>query len=111
MKLPFNISSITNKAKQNVSVVLMAVLVLLFLMEIWTVKGSWGVLSASKDNTLIVPPKLVRVNFSLYDTIVKKVENASAYDPKPFVNRNSFGINEKEKTTTPTTPTTKTTKP
>jgi hypothetical protein len=106
MKLSFNFSDIFSKAKQNVSVVLLAVLVVLLLMEAWTMKGSWGVLAASKDATLIIPPKLVRINFTTYDAILKRLDNASAYDPKPFVDRNPFGVHEKETVTTgaPNTP-------
>lgn len=100
MKLPVNFSTIYSKAKQNVSIVLMAVLVILLLLEAWTVKGSWGVLSASRNTTLIIPPKLARVNFNIYDAIVKRVDGAAIYVPKPFVSHNPFGINEKEKAPT-----------
>lgn len=95
MKIPINISSIYGKAKQNVSVVLLAALIILLLMEAWTIKGSWAVLAASKDATLIVPPRLVRINFTVYDSIVKRVENSAAYDPKPFIYRNPFGYTDK----------------
>ncbi len=98
MKLNFNFSfaDIYTKAKQNISVVLLVVLVVLLLAEIWTIKGSWGVLSDSKDNTLIVPPKLVRVNFNSYESIVKRIEQSAVYEPEPLVQRNPFAVHEKE---------------
>lgn len=93
--LKFNFSGIYSRAKQNISVVLVLVLILLLLLEVWTIKGSWGVLVASKDNTLIIPPKLIRVNFSTYNSILSRIENAAAYDPEPFIQRNPFGLHEK----------------
>jgi len=94
MKLSLNFSGIYSKAKQNPSIMLLIVLAILVLLEAWTIKGSWGVLSDSKNTTLIVPAKLIRVNFNVYNTIVKRVDNASTYAPDPFVSRNPFGIKE-----------------
>ena len=95
MKLSLNLSGIYRGAKQNTSMVLLIVLVILLLLEAWTVKGSWGVLSDSKNTTLIVPAKLIRVNFNAYEAIVDRIETASNYAPDPFVSRNPFGAREK----------------
>lgn len=96
MKLSFNFSTIYSKAKQNTSILLLIILAILILMEAWTLKGSWTVLSDSTDSTLIIPAKLIRINFNTYDAIVKRVDNASNYAPQPFIYRNPFGIEEKD---------------
>ncbi len=99
LNIKFSFAGVYSKAKQNISIVLVLVLAMLLLLEIWTVKGSWGVLVASKDNTLIIPPKLIRVNFSAYNSILSRMENAAAYDPEPLIQRNPFGVHEKGNTT------------
>jgi hypothetical protein len=96
MKLTLSFSTLYSRAKQNISIVLLAVLVALLLLEAWSIKASFGVLSDSKNSTLIVPAKLVRVNFNAYDAIVKRVDSASAYSPQPFISKNPFGVNEKK---------------
>lgn len=100
MKLNLNFSFVDlySKAKQNISLVLLVVLGLLILMELWTVKGAWGVLATSQDSTLIVPPKLVRVNFNNYESIVKRIELSAVYEPQPFIQRNPFAVHEKDVT-------------
>lgn len=95
IKISINFKTIYSKAKQNVSIVLMVVLVILVLMEVWTVKDSLGVLSDANNIVLTAPAKLVRINFTVYDAIVKRVENATSYAPQPFISKSPFGINEK----------------
>jgi hypothetical protein len=96
MKSSFSLSSIFSFAKQNVSIVLVAVLLILFVMEGWSLKQSWDVLSDSQNTNLVLPAKLVRVNFNTYDAIVRRVDNAAGYSPQLLIYRNPFGVNEKK---------------
>lgn len=95
MKISLDYKAWYHKATQNVGAVLLAVLVLLLLMEAWTIKNAWGVLSDSSQSTLVVPVKLIRINFTSYNFIAKRVQDAAVYAPQPFVSKNPFGTNEK----------------
>jgi hypothetical protein len=95
MKISLDYKAWYRKAGQNIGAVLLGVLVLLLLMEAWTVKSAWGVLSDSSQSTLLVPVKLIRINFTSYNFIAKRVQDAATYAPQPFVSKNPFGTNEK----------------
>lgn len=104
MKLSLNFSSVYTKAKQNISIVLIGALAVLVVLEVLALRGSWGLLRASQNSILLVPPKLTRVNFTAYESIVKRFENVSVYVPEPFTQRIPFGPKPPETPETPVNP-------
>ena len=95
MKISFSLKNIAGKFKKNISMALWAVLIILFLLEAWVVKSSIQGALASRQDTAITQARLVRVNFSLYDSIIKRLNDAVTYKPQVLSSPNPFGVNDK----------------
>ena len=93
MKL--NLKNLSDKFKKNISIALGVVLLILFLMEILVVKDSVQGALASREDPVVTQSRLVRVNFTLYDQIIKRLNAAATYAPRPLAVPNPFGVNEK----------------
>lgn len=97
-KIKFQILSIIQKLRSNVSILLTIGLALLIIFEIFVIKRAvTTVLDIAHANPPVEASALVRVNFSNYDKIVKKIESAPQYIPNATVTSNPFGINSPSK--------------
>lgn len=91
-KLKFKILSIFGKAKANISILLTAVLLILVVFEALVVKRAIStVLNVMNAKPAVEASQLVRINFSAYDKIVKRIQDAPGYASEKTLYTDPFG--------------------
>ncbi len=91
MKINLSFSNYTARIRQNVSVIILPVLLLLLLAEIWVLYQSYGILASSRRVVPTPLTKLIRINFGLYNTIDQQRQAAASFTPQPVIVSNPFG--------------------
>ncbi len=92
IKFSFDFKNISQAIIKRFSLVLWLVLGLVILAEAWVIKGSVDKIFAANDDSAFPNAQLVRVNFTLYDEIEKRmIENQTYLPPEPST-RDPFGI-------------------
>ncbi len=91
MNLSFNFKNIGAKAGQNVTFALWAVLIVLIVLEGFVVNQSINLLLSANHIEPTPATKLVRINFGLYDTITKRLNQQGSFQPTPVTAKNPFG--------------------
>lgn len=94
MNLSFDLKGIVSKARANIGLTLWAALIVLILLEGWVVQRSVSILLSANQVEPNAKTQTVRVNFNLYDTIVKRLEDNSSFIPTGVTARNPFGTIE-----------------
>jgi hypothetical protein len=97
-KIKFKILSLIQKFRTNISILLLAALLVLIFFEILVIKRAVStVLDISRANPAVQASQLVRVNFSAYDKVVNRIESAPGFSPRITIQNNPFGIGEGDK--------------
>jgi hypothetical protein len=80
------------RAKFNSKYLFMAILLLVFVMDIFVVKDSAAIVSDLQNQPPPVAPKntIGRINFKDYDQIVQRIGNAATFVPTGGIVRNPF---------------------
>src|SRR5438128_2694377 len=76
---------------RSISAAFWAALVVVVLLELWVVKGSFDIILSTKNTPAASPSRQVRINFSVYDQILKRLQSADSYQPQPVTTPNPFG--------------------
>lgn len=89
-----SIGSIGMMFKENINSLFLAMLMCLIAAEVFVINHSvQTVLRFQAQGHVEVKSKGVRVNFTAYDEVIKKVDEADTYEPVVQQLRNPFGVN------------------
>jgi hypothetical protein len=91
MKTSFNLGSSIAKLRQNVSLALVIVLLVLLAFEGLVVRHSVQILLNSQHVEIKPKTPLVRVNFKLYDSIAERFGQETSFTPTPVTAKDPFG--------------------
>lgn len=92
IKVKFDYKSFLQLVLKKFSIVLWIFLALVIIAEGFVVKDSLNKIMTVSDQSLYAGAQLIRVNFPLYDSIEKQIEDNTKYLPQ-FDNINSpFGL-------------------
>lgn len=89
-----NLVSIGTVLKGNMNSLFFAMLICLVVAEIFVINHSvQTILRFQAQGQVEVKSKGVRINFTAYDEVINKVDEADAYKPVIQQLRNPFGVN------------------
>jgi hypothetical protein len=94
MNISFKFKHIAGKASQKLGLLLWAMLGVVILLEGLVINQSVHILLYAKHVEPTPATQLVRINFGLYDSIVKRLTQQGAFTPTPVAAKNPFGTLE-----------------
>jgi hypothetical protein len=77
---------------KHISALLWSFLLVVLLLEGWAIQRSVVIILRSRDIVSTFENKTTRVNFGLYDGILKRWQENAKYEPEPLVGGNPFGV-------------------
>lgn len=91
---------IVAKFKSSISIVLTTALIILVIFEIFVLKRAISTnLTIAKANPPVQASQLVRINFTDYDKIIKRMSDASGFVAPTIIYDDPFGIKVEPKNT------------
>lgn len=91
-KIKFKIISFFGKVRGSAPILLTAALVVLLCMEVLVLKRAiTTVLNIARANPTVEASQLVRINFSDYEKIVKRIQSAPGFKPNQTLGSDPFG--------------------
>ncbi len=92
LKRYLDLRKLTELLATKFALVLWLVLALVLLGEAWVIKGSLDKILKANDNSQVGNAQVIRVNFSLYDVIEKRLIDNQTYLPPEPTTRDPFGV-------------------
>lgn len=91
INISFSLRDIRN-SKFDSKYLFLLVLLLVFVMDFFVIKVSWGIVSNLQNQSAPVAPinSSGRINFSDYNLIVQRINNAGLFVPTGGITKNPF---------------------